>query len=162
VTAIVTILAALVGAALFEALGVPAGALIGAMVAVAAVNLLGMDAAELPRVVQFLAFTTLGWLIGSGITSEVVRSLARNAGPIVALVVALLAFGGLLAYLAVRAGILDPATAFLATSPGGLSQMAAIGSAVGANAGFVVTVHLVRVVTVISLASLVVRLLSTD
>lgn len=156
---VTTLVAALAGAALFEALRVPAGALIGAMVAVTLVNVTPVAMAELPGAAKFLSFAAIGWLIGQGITREVLRSLVSRAGLIGVAVGLLLLFGGAVAFVLVRLGLLDPATAFLATSPGGLSQMAALSAAVGADAALVATLHIVRVLAVIVLAPVVLKLL---
>lgn len=156
---VVTVVAALAGAALLELLRVPAGALIGGMLGVTAVNLSPIAVATLPRPVQFLAFAGIGWLVGQGITREILQQIARHIGFISVTVVTLLAVGAIIAVVLVRLDVLDPATAFLATSPGGLSQMVALSAAVGANAPMVVTVHVARLVTVLLLSPLVLRLL---
>lgn len=158
---VTTILAAFAGAALFEFLRIPAGALLGATVAVTAVNLSPLAIAVLPRWTYFIVFASLGWMIGQGITSAVLRSLLQRAPLIVGLAAALLLFGGLLAFIAAKTGLLDPATALLATSPGGLSQMAALSAAVGADGAVVATIHTLRVVTVIFLIPAVLRFLPT-
>lgn len=154
-----TITAALAGAALFELLRVPAGALIGAMVAVTLLNLAPTAVSELPSPARFLTFAAVGWLIGQGITGDVLHSLVSNIHLIWITVVLLLVFGGLLAFVLVRLGLLDPATAFLATSPGGLAQMSALSAAVDADASVVATLHILRVVSVIAIAPLVLRFL---
>lgn len=156
---VTTIVAALVGAALFEALRVPAGALIGAMVAVAILNFLPAGSTDLPRPLQFLSLAAIGWLIGQGIDADTMRTLASRAGVIGIAVALLLLFGGAVAFVLARMDLLDPATAFLATSPGGLSQMSALSAAVGADAALVATLHIVRVVAVILLSPIVVKLL---
>jgi membrane AbrB-like protein len=156
---LITIAAALVGAAIFELLRVPAGALIGAMVAVALVNVSSLPVAELPTSAQFLTFASIGWLIGQGMTGDVLRSLASSAGLIGGTVLLLLLLGGAVAAMLVKFGYMDPATAFLSTSPGGLSQMSALSTAVGADSTLVATVHVLRVVAVVGLAPLILKLL---
>ena len=85
-----TVLAALVGAAAFEALKVPAGALIGALVATAALNLItDGGAVELPSSLRFAAFALLGWAVGQGVTTETVRTVRASLVPIVLTVAAL-------------------------------------------------------------------------
>lgn len=155
-----TIGAALAGGYLFERLNVPAGALIGAMVAVAAINLGGVSTSALPEWARFLSFVGIGWVLGQEFTKESLATLRSSLFPILAVVGGLLLAGGVI-MLVLRAAGLDPATAFLAASPGGISQMAAISSAVGANAPVVMTAHLVRVVTVVLTAPIVVRILDT-
>lgn len=158
-TLLSTCAAALVGAALFDRFQVPAGALLGAMTGVGLLNLSATTGASgLPSAARFLAYAALGWLIGQGITRETVHTLVRSAGAVTVVVVALLAFGALLGWLLVRAGVLDPATAYLATSPGALSQMAAVGASVGADASVVVAVHTLRVVALAIAAPFIGRL----
>lgn len=153
-----TAAAALIGAWVFERLRVPAGALIGAMIAVAIVNLIG-ETAPLPSPAQFLAYAALGWAVGAGVTSESVGALRRFAVPLLIVVAALLLVGGLIAVALVATGQTDAVTAFLAASPGGLSQMTALAEANGANASLVIAVHTFRVVAVILLSPIVARLL---
>lgn len=149
--------AALIGAAALEMLKVPAGALIGAMIAVAAVNLVGWTTLELPPPVRFLAFAALGWSIGSAVTRESVQALRQFAVPLLVTVVALMLVGGLIAVALVALGLTDSITAFLASSPGGLSQMAALADAHGADAPLVAAVHTFRVVAVILVAPIIAR-----
>jgi uncharacterized protein len=157
---VVTAVAALVGALVFERLGVPAGELVGAMVAVAVVNLAGRPAVETPGALRFAAFVALGWAIGQGVTTDTLRSLRAGALPLVLIVLALVVVGGLLAALVVRWGWMDSTTAFLAASPGALSQMSALADALGANAALVAAIHTVRVVVVVLIAPAVARVLS--
>ena len=159
---ITTLIAAFVGAALREYLRVPAGALLGAMIAVAVVNISPAPVLELPGWAKFAAFTALGWAIGQGISMEVLRSLIDKAGLIAVTVGALLLFGALMAMFAVRMDLLDPATAYLATSPGGLSQMTALSAAVGADAAVVATLHTFRILATVFIAPLILRLLPTS
>lgn len=156
-----TVFAALAGAAAFEAMKVPAGALIGSLVAVAAVNLVSeAGAVELPGVLRFGAFALLGWAIGQGVTNETVRALRDSLVPMTVIVIALVVFGALLAVVLTRAGVLDGTTAFLAASPGALSQMSALGTALDANASLVAAVHTLRVVTIVLVSPFVARLVA--
>ena len=156
-----TLIAALAGAAAFEALKVPAGALVGALVATAALNLLADGGTvELPSSLQFLAFALLGWAVGEGVTTETLATLRSSLMPVVVIVVALLVFGALLALVLTRLGVLDSTTAFLAASPGALSQMSALGTAVGADVTLVATVHTLRVVALVLIAPIVARVVA--
>lgn len=158
-----TLVAAFVGAAVFEAMRVPAGALIGGLVAVAALNLWSDTArvVELPSSLRFAAFALLGWAIGQGVTPETLQTLRDRLVPMVLIVGALLVFGALVALLLTRLGILDGTTAFLAASPGALSQMSALGTALQADATLVAAVHTMRVVTLVLLTPIVARLVAS-
>lgn len=154
-----TVAAALAGAALFELLKVPAGALVGALVAVAAYNIWAADGAvALPGWARFAAFAAVGWLIGQGITREALSSLRAEAWSMAVIVVALIGVGAVVAFALTQFGPLDGTTAFLASSPGGLSQMAALSTEFEADSPYVATVHIVRVVVVIMSAPIVARL----
>lgn len=156
-----TVIAAFVGAAAFEALKVPAGALIGALVAVAALNLLtDGGAVELASPLRFTAFALLGWLIGQGVTPETLQTLRGSLVPMLLIVVALVLFGALLAVGLTHFGVLDGTTAFLAASPGALSQMSALGQALGADATLVAAVHTMRVVTLVLITPIVARVIA--
>ncbi len=156
---LVTLAVALAGAFALDRANVPAGALIGAMLGVGAVKLLVGSATELPEPAKFVAYATIGWLVGQSIDRSVVHGLARIAVPLLTVVVVLLAVAGVTAFVLARAGVVDSTTAFLATAPGGLSHMAVLSSDVGANVPVVVGVHLVRVVAVLLLTPFVVRFL---
>jgi membrane AbrB-like protein len=156
-----TIVAALAGGYLLERLHVPAGALIGAMIAVAALNLSGLDTYAVPEWARFLAFAGIGWALGQQFTRGSLATLRESFVPILAVVAGLLLAGGLI-MLFLRATGLDPATAFLAAAPGGISQMAALSAAIGANASVVMTAHLVRIITVVITAPIVVKLLDSN
>lgn len=154
-----TMLAALAGGLILDRLKVPAGALIGAMLAVAAVNLTGAQTADAGSVLRFAAFVVLGWELGSGIDRSTIESLRSALVPILVVVGGLLAMSALLAVVLHRSG-LDSITSFLAASPGALSQMVALSAEFGANAVVVSVVHLIRVVVVILMMPVVVKLLS--
>ncbi|MGH8905880.1 MAG: AbrB family transcriptional regulator [Egibacteraceae bacterium] len=156
-----TAVVALAGAWLFERLKIPAGAMIGATVAVAALNLSGrVGVVDLPEPAQFLTFTALGWMIGVSFTPQTVAVLRTAAVPVLLIVGMLIGAGALLAWgLSAWAGI-DSATAFLAAAPGGLSQMVAVSAAIGADSPLVATVHTVRLVAVLLVSPLAIRLLS--
>lgn len=158
-----TAVAALVGALLFDRLGVPAGALLGAMVAVALVNTVGDlgPVAELPASARFLSYAALGWLVGEGVTRDTLAQLRRAALPVLVVVAVLLVVGLALGWALARLGVMDPATAYLATSPGALTQMAAVAKVTGADAALVTTVHTTRIVVLLVLAPVIGRLSGT-
>ena len=153
-----SLVAATVGGLLFERLGVPAGALIGAMVGVAVVGLGGFETTGSGTVLRTAAFVVIGWELGSQVTAETIATVRRAAIPIIVVVLGLLVASALLAWVLHLAGV-DVVTAYLAASPGGLSQMVALSTEFGANAVVVSVVHLIRVITVILTAPWVARLI---
>lgn len=157
---VLTILAALAGGFVFERLEFPAGSFLGAVAGVAVVNLAtSAGAVEIPSWGRFLAFVALGWAVGQSVTREVLAEMGRALPAVTATIVVLLVAGALLALVLVRTGALDPHTAYLATSPGALSQMVALADDTPADTLLVVTVHTLRVIAVVVVAPLVVRFL---
>ncbi len=151
-----TMLVVAAGAMLFERLQVPAGALIGGMVAALVLNLTTSDMPALPEWARFASFAALGWMLGHQFTRETLATLQKALLPIVIVVVTLLGAALVVALALQRLG-LDPATAFLSATPAGISQMAALSVDVGADSSVVVATHLVRVITVVTIAPFVVR-----
>lgn len=140
-----------------DRVGVPAGALLGGLVAAAALNIGGWGATALPPSGKLVGYAVVGWVIGQEVTVESIAAIRQAIVPVSftvgSLVLVALIIGWALRYLGV-----DAQTGFLAASPGGLSQMAAISESVGADAPLVTVVHLARVVTVMVLAPIVARL----
>lgn len=151
-TFLTTAAAAVLAALLLERLGVPSGALLGAMLGVMALNLAGRPVPAMAPGGRFVAFVILGWIIGSQFTPDTLAVVRAAVIPVALSVVALVLSGAAVAWgLCVLTGV-DPASAFLAASPGALSQMAAVSDELGANVAFVTTMHVVRVVAVLLIA----------
>jgi uncharacterized protein len=151
-----------VGAAyLLDWLNFPAGALIGAMVAIAAFKLSDVAVPDVPGVIRFVALIVIGWDLGTKFNRRLLATVADNLVPLLLVVGAFLVMGWLLAWVLWRFGLMDPATAVLATSPGGLVQMGALTSEMEANAALVVGFHLLRIVSVLLSAPLVSRFAAT-
>lgn len=139
-----TVAVAGVGALLGCWLRWPAGALICAMAVGALLNLADIARVSPPRLLMIPAFAVIGWRIGLGFTRETL-SISARALPWLALASAvLLAFGGAMAWLLVRFAGVDPLTAYLATSPGGMDAIAVIASTSDADAPFVMALQVVR------------------
>ena len=161
VTLAVSIVIAASAAYLLDWLNFPAGALIGAMVAIAGLKLSGVDVAGVPGTLRFVALIVIGWDLGTRFNKQLLEAVTSNLLPLVLVVAAFIIMGWVLAWSLWKLGLMDPATAVLATSPGGLVQMGALTSEMEANAALVVGVHLLRIVSVLFSAPLVSRLAST-
>ena len=159
----VTSIVAAVGAGLLlDRLNFPAGALIGAMVAIAAIKLLGNEAPNMPAALRVGALIIIGWDLGSRFNKQLVATLTNNVAPLVLVIACFLITGWVLAWMLWKFGVMDPVTAVLATSPGGLVQMGALTSETQANAALVVGFHLLRIVAVLLSAPLISRLASNQ
>jgi uncharacterized protein len=157
-----TLLAALAGGLLGRALRLPSSFLLGSMASGVALHLgLGL-AFQLPPPLLAASYAVVGWRIGLSFTRPVLRHAVRALPQIVASILALMLFCGLTAFVLHRALGLDPLTAYLATSPGGLDSIAIIAAASGGvNISFVLATQTARFLFVLlfgpALAKLVAR-----
>jgi uncharacterized protein len=154
----VSVVLALGAAYLLDWFGFPAGALIGAMAVIAGLKLYGVEVMEVPGAVRFLALLVIGWDLGTKFNKDLLSAVTNNLLPLVLVVAAFLVMGWVLAWTLWKLGLMDPVTAVLATSPGGLVQMGALTSEMQANAALVVGFHLLRIVTVLLSVPLISRL----
>ncbi|GAA3984504.1 AbrB family transcriptional regulator [Comamonas faecalis] len=117
-------------------------------------------APALPPVVMALAYAGIGWHIGLRFTPAIVRHALR-ALPQVLLAMALLIGLGLVlaAVLVVLAGV-DPLTAYLATSPGGIDTMAVIAATSSADSAFVMALQLARLLALMAFGPALTRWLA--
>ena len=141
--------------ALALAVAIPAGALlawletpipwmIGPMVAVAALNLLGIRAFALPYGRQ-MGQVVLGSAIGIYFTPPVLVALAANALPILLTTFSAFAIGGIGALVMSRVSGVDGKSAFFASIPGGSMAMANLAEKYGATMPPVAVAHSLRV-----------------
>lgn len=156
---VVTLGAAVGGALLASALRVPMGTLIGATVGVGLLKVLDAPTYQLPEVARFVVYVGVGWLLGQTFTAQALGELRRSVVPILAIVVAFIVFGLVQAFVLYRYIGFDAYTAFLATSPGGIAQMGVLSIESKANVPLVLTVHVLRIVSVIVVASVGLRIL---
>jgi membrane AbrB-like protein len=151
--------AALVGAAIATLLHLPAAPLLGAMVGVAVVNIATTSAFAIAPAGRWIVYVCMGWLLGMSVNRETLGQLRASLAPIIVTVVAFLVFGLAAAWLLWRFTSIDSLTALLATAPGGIAQMGAMSSSAGANVPIVLTVHVLRITSVIVLMSVGLKLM---
>lgn len=139
------------GALFLQARGVPAGALVGAMTVTAASGLWkDRGRRSLHPAIVHWSQVGIGMTVGLSFTSETFAQLVRLVAPALLLNGIMLASGVALAHLLHRWTGWDMVTCLLASAPAGLSQMGILSEALGANVGVVSVLHIIRLVTVIS------------
>lgn len=158
-TLLLTAAAAVAGAAVATLLHLPAAPLLGAMVGVALVNILHSSVFEIPSAGKWIVYVLIGWLLGATVSRETLSQLKSAAVPIVLTVVAFLVFGLVAAVLLWKFANLDSITALLATAPGGIAQMGAMSATAGANVPIVLTIHVLRITSVIVLMTVGLKLM---
>lgn len=149
---------ALAGGWLGQRLRLPGGTVVGAFAAVAVLGLVAGWRAEPPEPLQLAAFVTVGWLLGESFDRDTGASLRRGALPIAVVVVGMAAVVGVLAWVLHVGFDLGVVTALLAATPGGLASLTAVAlSLPGSEPLTVATIHLVRVLVVVTVVPLVLR-----
>lgn len=152
--------AALAGGWAGERLRLPGGALVGAVVAVAALGLATGWQAAPPEPLRLAAFVVVGWLLGESFDEDARASLRRGARPIAVAVVGMAAAAVVLAAVLHVGFGFAPVTALLAATPGGLINMTAVALSIpGSDPLTVASVHLARVLVVVTAVPLVLRAL---
>lgn len=132
-----------------DALNVPAGGVIGAMLAVASAQWVGVSLRAIPARGRNWAQVLLGLFVGITFTQQTLRMLQHSFVMIVLVTLATLLSSFLLARVVQRWMRVDAETALLACAPGGLSLMPIIADELGAQTFIVSLFQLARIVLVI-------------
>ncbi|MCX8255536.1 putative regulator AbrB [Beijerinckiaceae bacterium RH AL1] len=164
---VATLLVAAAAALAALRLKIPAGPLIGPMVACTALQLSGLLSIELPRPLLALAYAVAGWAIGLRFTREILIHVLRALPRVLASIAILIAVCGAFAAALVAFAGLDPLTAYLAMSPGGADSIAIIAAASPhVDVSFVMALQVSRFLAIMafgpSLARLVARSAARD
>ena len=141
-------------------LRIPAGALLVPLAAGAALHVAELVRIELPPWLLAMSYAALGWNIGLGFTRRILRHASRALPQIVLSTLALIAFCGGLAVVLSRLLGVDPLTAYLATSPGGMDTVAIIAASSKVDAPFVMALQTARFVIVLIVGPRLARLIA--
>jgi len=131
------------------ALRIPGAALLLPMTVSAVLQGMGLLSITLPPWLLAVAYTVLGWNIGLGFTRDILMHAYRALPQVALSIFILMAVCAALAFVLVRAAGIDPLTAFLATSPGGVDTVAIIAASSNVDVPFVMALQAVRLVIVL-------------
>ena len=145
---LITILFAAIGGICGIKLKIPAGAMIGSMIAVGAYNIL-FSTAYMPNNLNSVGQILVGGFIGLKFSKETLLELKNLAAPVFILAISIIFFGIITGLAIHKITGMDLTTALFASSPGGLVDVSLIADAYGADVTKVVTMHTVRLLTVI-------------
>ena len=104
---------------------------------------------ELPPWLLAMSYALIGWNIGLGFTRSILAHAARAFPRVIASTLTLIAICGLFAVGLVSIVGLDPLTAYLAMSPGGLDSVAIIAASSTVNLPFVMAMQTARFLVVL-------------
>jgi membrane AbrB-like protein len=156
-----TVLVAPAGAVLGKLLKLPSPYFLGTMILGTALHLgLGVDF-QLPPWLLAASYAAVGWSIGLNFTGAILRHAARALPQIVGSILVLMAFCGGMAWLISHVLGVDPLTAYLATSPGGMDSIAIIAAASqNVDLSFIMALQTVRFLIVLLLGPSLARLVA--
>ena len=144
-----TLAVAFIGGYVGIKLKIPAGAFIGAMFSVAIFNIC-LGKAEIPSNLKLVAQVVMGGIVGLNFTAATMSGLKNLIAPALILMVGLMVYSVFLGFVISKLTGLDLMTALFSSAPGGLTDMTIISDAYGAETPKVALLHLVRLITVIS------------
>ena len=147
--------AALVGWKGGERIGLFGATILGPLIVTAALSLAGLIESRPPREAILAAQFFIGVGIGVGYVGVTLHELRRDvlSGMVYVVILAILAL--IVTEIVVQLGFANPVEGFLAFAPGGQAEMTVLGIVAGADLGFIVLHHLLRIVLVILGAPLV-------
>ncbi len=131
--------------------GIPAGGILVPLVLGAILKDTGLLNLELPPWLLAISYSLLGWNIGLRFTRNILIHAARALPQIVLSVLLLMGFCGGLAVVLVKIAGIDPLTAYLATSPGGVDSAAIIAATSKVDLPFVMSMQTARLLIVLFL-----------
>ena len=155
----ITLAAAAGGGLLLNKLKFPAGALVGALLAVGVLNIV-TGKMYMPSQIKIIAKAISGLFIGMSVTMDTVRGLKKLFKPAIILVVIIqslcLAMGVLLSNLS----SLDNVTALFSVAPGGMMDMTLMTMDLGGDSSVVAVLQVIRLLSVYCISMPLARFLS--
>ncbi len=144
-----TLAAALAAASLGARWKIPAGTMLLPLLVTTILHVSGLISLHLPPWLLALGYGVIGWRIGLTFTRRILRHAASALPQVVGSILVLMSFCGGLAFLLWRFMGIDPLTAYLATSPGGLDSIAIIAASTPVDMSFVMALQTMRLIVVI-------------
>lgn len=157
---IATLMIAGAGGVIGFRLRIPAGGLLVPMTVGALLEAAGLVTISLPPWLLAISYAFLGWSVGLGFTREILVHVSRVLPQVMLANLVLIGFCGALAVVLVYGAGIDPMTAYLATSPGGMDSMAIIGASSKADLSFVMALQTLRLVIVLLAGPALARFIS--
>ena len=157
---VATLAIAGVGGVIGHLLRIPAGGLLVPMLIGAVFEGTGLLHITLPPWLLAISYAFLGWSVGLGFTREILVHASRALPQVLLATFVIIGFCGLLAWILVHAAGIDPLTAYLATSPGGMDSVAIIAASSNVDLSFVMALQTVRLAIVLIVGPPLARFIS--
>ena len=142
-------------------LRLPSPYLLGTLILGVTLHLGGAVDFQLPPWLLGISYAVVGWTIGLNFNRQILAHAGRALPQIVGSILVLIVFCGGLAFLLTRLLGIDPLTAYLATSPGGMDSIAIIAAATqNVDISFVMALQTIRFMVVLLLGPSLARLVA--
>lgn len=138
-----TITAAIIGSWIGLRIGIPAGALIGAICSVGLLQILTGSAWFPPEIKPF-ATSIIGAYLGMRITRADIQSLKKIPAAAAIMVAGMLGYNIVCGIVLQHLGGLDIMTGILASAPGGMTEMSLVALDLNANSAIVSSIQMIR------------------
>ncbi|MDE3122105.1 MAG: AbrB family transcriptional regulator [Paracoccaceae bacterium] len=138
----------------------PAGTILIPMAIGGVLHVTGLVPLYLPDPLLAITYVVLGWSIGLSFTLPVLRHALHVLPQVTLAILALVALSGGLAVLLAFFDGIDPLTAYLATSPGGMSSVAIIAATSHVDLAFVISLQTVRFLLVLAVGPAISRFIT--
>ena len=132
-----------IGGVVFTYLRAPLPWMLGAMCATTAAAIMGANV-RIPRGLRWIMLSVLGVMLGGAFTPDVLGRSSLWIGSLATLFAFVVFVAGSVAYSLRRFARFDATTAYFSASPGGLSEMVAVGDAMGGDERTISLMHAVR------------------
>lgn len=149
------LIAGTAGGLLFAVLHIPGGMMFGAVLAVLALKLAGNVDIHIPPLFHACSQIAIGIVVGNMLTSQMLVEIRNMAGLMILSTAILVVAGFISSFFISRQTGMDPGSAILATSPGGLQAVVGLASDLGSRAPMVMAFQMVRLYAVVFLAPLI-------
>ncbi len=156
-----TLAVAVVGGFLGKWLRVPAGVFLLPFLLGSVLSVTGTLTIEIPEWLLAISYAMLGWNIGLGFTRPILAHARRALLPTILSILVLMSFSGLLAFTLVETVGIDPLTAYLATSPGGMDSIAIIAASSAVDIPFVMALQTARLLLVMAIGPSLARFVAS-
>ena len=144
-----TLLVGTIGGLTGYFLRLPAGVMIGSMLAVGVYNCLSFKA-DMPAKVRIGGQILIGTLLGLNLNPQTIMELRTILLPALIIVVILLFSGCVTGLIVHKICKVDLHTAILCSSAGGLTELSVLATSLGGDGPKVAIIHLLRVITVVA------------
>lgn len=145
---IITLIIGILGGTIALCLRMPAGAMVGSMLAVTVFSVITGDA-FIPQNVKIFTQISAGAFVGAGIKRKDVLEMKLMIKPAILMITSMITLDLFMGYIMFKVTGLDLVTALFATAPAGIVDMSLISDDFGADTSKVAVLHLIRLVSVL-------------